>query len=97
MSVAYDGDIPGLAGTHYGSDGIGVPGWACPPAGPGDAAASIIRIALGDTIQTLTEYRLAFEGAIPAGVVVNENGGGNAQAPAVLSLGARIFADGVEL
>lgn len=97
MSVAYDGDIPGLTGTHYGGDGIGVPGWACPPAGPGDAGASIIRIALGDTLQDTVEYRLAFEGPIPAGVVVNENGGGALTAPASLALGARIFADGVEL
>ena len=97
MSVAYDGDVPGLSGTHYGGDGIGVPGWSCPVAGLGDSGASIIRIALGDTIQADVEYRLAFEGPIPAGVVINENGGGSLLAPASLSLGARIFADGVEL
>lgn len=97
MSVVYDGDIPNFAGTHYGADGLGIPGWACPPVGAGDKAASIIRLALGDTLQADVEYRLSFEGAIPTGVVINENGSGSLVAPATLALGARIFADGVEL
>jgi hypothetical protein len=96
MSVAYDGDIPGFSGVHYGSDGIGVPGWACPPAGPGDAAASIIRAALNGAVSDDVEYRLTFESAIPAGVVVQENGSGSLTAPAFFSGSARLFAAGVE-
>ena len=97
MSVAYDGDIPGFSGVHYGSDGIGVPGWACPPAGPGDASASIIRVALNGVVSADVEYRLSFESVIPAGVVVQENGSGSLVAPAFFSGSARLFADGVEL
>jgi hypothetical protein len=97
MSVVYDGDIPGFSGVHYGSDGLGVPGWACPPAGPGDAAASLIRAALNGVVSPLVEYRLAFESPIPAGVIVNENGSGSLTAPAFFSGSARLFADGVEL
>lgn len=95
MSIAYDGDIPGLTGVHYGGDGIGIPGWQTPTAAGADVAPSLIRSLMGDAFTPSKEYRLFTVSA--SGVTVLENGAGSAIAGGVVRYDCRIFEDGIEL
>ena len=90
MSVAYDDDIPGLSGTHYGRDGIGILGALIPASGTD--GTSIIRAAT--TVYPAVEYRLVGV-SIPTGVRLDEDGGGYSTVQECFT--CRLFADGVEL
>jgi hypothetical protein len=93
--IAYDGNPPGIAGVHFGGDGIGVDGAMIPT--DGTNGASIIAAALEADPVAGVEYRL-HSASIPAGFTCNENGGG-AYTGAAKQIAATftLFANGVEL
>lgn len=93
--IAYDGNPPGIAGVHYGGDGIGVDGAMIPV--DGTNGASIIAAALESAPVAGIEYRL-YSASLPSGFTCNENGGGTYSGAAKqIAATFTLYANGVEL
>ena len=94
MSIAYDDDMPpGLTGTHYGLEGIGILGIVLSEqTDAGTNGSGLIQQAT--TVNDAKEYRLQIVSGFN-GLSIMEDGSGSATVQGVATL--RLYEDGIEL